>query len=247
MNPSRFEEIQTFYADAMFTRILERGSPSTLDRQRSAHEKIVGCCRDAAVIFLSMARRKNIPARSRVGFVAYLCAGLMIDHVVVEVWDGQEQRWRLFDPEMPMGLVKTVDSQVVDWLDLRPGIDFQTGAEAWIALRNERIKPDQYVVAPELHVPELRGAPYIAHNLVIDLAHMNKQEMLLWDSWGILVDFEGPIVPEEDMSFLDDISRLLSDQQVDPAEISELMVNERLHIPDVVIRAVPSKPGANPT
>lgn len=244
--PSRFPEIHTFYADAMFSHVLSRGAPATLDRQRSADDKTVGCCRDDTVLFLSMARHKNIPARARVGFAAYLREGWMIDHVVAEVWDGSEQRWRLIDPGMPASLVRKVNSQAVDWFDLRPDVDFQTGAEAWTALREKRVKPDHYVVAPELQVPDLRGAPYIAHNVVLDLAFMNKQEVLLWDSWGVLRDFETAEVPERHFPLLDEISRILLDRDVKPSAASALMAKSCLRIPEVVMRFDPNNPSQGP-
>lgn len=62
----RASEINTCYADAMFTRLLERGEPS-LARERPAPDRFVGCCRDATVLFLALARHKAIPARGQGG------------------------------------------------------------------------------------------------------------------------------------------------------------------------------------
>ena len=95
----RAGEINTRYADAMLTLLLERGEPA-LGRERRPPDRVVGCCRDATVLFLALARRKGIPARARVGFAAYFHPGWLIDHVVAEVWDAAAGRWRLVDPEM---------------------------------------------------------------------------------------------------------------------------------------------------
>ena len=46
-----------------------------------------------------------------------------------------------------------------------------------------------------------RGWPYLAHNVVHDLAALNKQEMLLWDSWGVLERF-GPAGPGDQVTDL---------------------------------------------
>jgi Transglutaminase-like superfamily len=66
----RAGEIDTRYADAMFALLLSRGEP-TLARKRLPPDRVVGCCRDATLLFVSLARRKGIPARMRVGFAAY--------------------------------------------------------------------------------------------------------------------------------------------------------------------------------
>ena len=95
----RAGEIDTRYADAMFALLLSRGEP-TLARKRLPPDRVVGCCRDATVLFLALARRKRIPARARVGFAAYFHPGWLINHVVAEVWDSAAGRWRLVDPEM---------------------------------------------------------------------------------------------------------------------------------------------------
>jgi transglutaminase-like putative cysteine protease len=42
-----------------------------LGESRSLSERLVGCCRDFTVLFLTMARELGIPARARVGFAAY--------------------------------------------------------------------------------------------------------------------------------------------------------------------------------
>ena len=92
----RMGEINTRYADAMFALLMGRGEPALM-RDRPAADRVVGCCRDATVLFLALARHKGIPARARVGFAAYIVPGWLIDHVVAEVWDDAKGRWRLID------------------------------------------------------------------------------------------------------------------------------------------------------
>ena len=58
----RMAEINTRYADAMLALILERGAP-VLGRERGPADRVVGCCRDATVLFLALVRHKGIPAR----------------------------------------------------------------------------------------------------------------------------------------------------------------------------------------
>jgi len=235
--PDRRDEIHTRYADAMLTRILARGQPS-LARERPPADRTVGCCRDATVLFLALARHKGIPARARVGFASYFMKNWMLDHVVAEVWDASQRRWRLVDAQMPKSVEWKKGNRVIDWLDLTPD-DFQTGPQAWAAARRGDVDPSRYVVSPSLDLPELKGWPYLAHNVIHDLAALNKQEMLLWDEWGMLVRFTRDGLPEADALEIDGISSLLQSQDVGPDVLRKLMSKDDLAIPEVVTRFDP--------
>jgi hypothetical protein len=50
----RMAEINTRYADAMFALLMDRGGPALM-RDRSAADRVVGCCRDVTVLFLAPA------------------------------------------------------------------------------------------------------------------------------------------------------------------------------------------------
>src|SRR5207244_2303822 len=127
----RASEINTCYADAMFTRLLERGEPA-LARPRPAPDRFVGCCRDATVLFLALARHKGIPARARVGVAAYILPGWpYLAHQVTHdlaalakaemlLWDG----WGMELGHGP-GPVPEADAAVLDEVSARtadPGI-----------------------------------------------------------------------------------------------------------------------------
>jgi Transglutaminase-like superfamily len=226
----RMPEIDTRYADAMFGLVLERGEP-TLARERQPPDRMVGCCRDATVFFLALARHKGIPARARVGFAAYFAPGWLIDHVVAEVWDEREARWRLVDPEMAAAWKPTVDGRPVDWLDLTAH-QFVTGPRAWQAARAGTSDPERHVVHPAVTEPITKGWPYLAHHVVHDLAALNKTEMLLWDYWGLQLGLgAGPVL---DAALLDEICAVTADQGTDPDVLAELGGREGLRIPPVV-------------
>jgi len=228
----RMSEINTRYADVMFERVLERGDPA-LGRSRPAAERVVGCCRDSTVLFLALARHKGIPARARVGFAAYFHPGWLIDHVVAEVWDGREGRWRLVDGEMDGNWRPEVNGQPVDWLDLTAD-QFVTGPHAWQAARAGRSDPERHVVSPDLDLPDTRGWPYIAHNAIHDLAALNKTEMLLWDSWGMQRGLESGPIPEDDAAVLDELCARTADPGTSPDVLAELGERDGLRVPPVV-------------
>ncbi len=197
----RLAEVDLRYAADMLARLHEL-NPAPLGGPRAPTERIVGCCRDFTLLFVSMARHHGIPARSRVGFAGYLAPGWYLDHVVAEVWDGR--RWRLIDPQFP--------ECEVDLMDV-PRDRFLVGADAWRACRSGAIEPDRFAVSPELTVPGTRGLTQVRHDLVQDLASLNKHEMILWDLWGGLSD--DPELSEEDVAAADELAASLQAPDAD--------------------------------
>lgn len=229
----RISEINTCYADAMLGLVLKYGEPS-LARERPPRERLVGCCRDATVFFLAMARHKGIPARARVGFAAYLAPGWLIDHEIAEVWDDSERRWRLVDPEMDAGWTPTVNGTAVDWLDVAPD-QFVTAPHAWQAARTGAADPDRHVVSPD--VPEPRGWWYMAHNVIHDLAALNKTETLLWDAWGMQLGLTpGQPLTDAQAEVIDQVCAATSGSPDDPRALAEAAAREELRVPAAVSR-----------
>jgi hypothetical protein len=228
----RIAEIDARYADVMLDLVLGRGAP-TLARDRPPRDRLVGCCRDATVFFLALARHKGVPARARVGFAAYFEPGWLIDHEVAEVWDEREGRWRLVDPEMDEAWTPDVNGRPVDWLDLAAD-QFVTGPRAWQAARAGTSDPERHVVAPDLHGPMTRGWPYIAHNAIHDLAALNKTEMLLWDAWGMQLRSGTGLVPAADAAVLDQVCAVTAEPCSDPSLLAELGSRDGLRVPLVV-------------
>lgn len=179
----RIEEINLRYAADMLTRLIalspiEPGSP------REARHRIVGCCRDWALLLVSLARHHGITARSRVGFANYFVKDWWLDHVVAEIWDEGEHRWRLVDAQLHEDHVNASTGDKVDPADIGRD-EFLPGLDAWKSVRGGELDAEQFVVDPEIPAPNLRGMPYLWHNVVQDLAALNKREMVLWDVWGI--------------------------------------------------------------
>jgi len=181
---ARNDEITLRYAADMWARLREL-DPAPPGAPRAPLQRIVGCCRDFTLLLVSMARHHGIPARARVGVASYLIPGWYIDHVVAEVRTADG--WRLVEAQMAPGFLDPVDDVEFDLLDV-PRDRFLTGPDAWIAARAGEIDPARLVVHPDLDVPFLRGIPYAWHSVVLDLAALNKHEMLQWDLWGAIDD-----------------------------------------------------------
>lgn len=245
VQPARFPEIHTVRAADLFKRILARGGSKGLDSERSADERTVGCCRDSSLLLVSILRHKGIPARLRIGHAAYFMEGFMLDHVVAEVWDDKESRWRLVDADVPGDWQRTVQGKTVDWNDVRPGVEFQTAPEAWVAARAGKVDPQMYIIAPQV---ELRGMPYILHNVVHDLAAMDKQELLLWDAWGLLLGMseKDQEISESRLHLIDDVAKMLLDRGVAAEKLQAYMATENFRVTDKVLRYDPNAPGQPP-
>jgi hypothetical protein len=236
--PGRLAEVDTRYADAMLERLVELGGPPTrrpAGRPRPAAQRLVGCCRDFTVLFVAMARRRGIAARARVGFAAYFEPGWLMDHVIAEVWEPAGSRWRMVEPEIGHGHVVGLDGSVLDVADV-PARLFLTGGQAWQQARAGHLDADSFVVAPDLPVPDTRGWPYLRHNLVHDLAALNKQEMLLWDDWGVLNDplAPGGLPDPGTLALLDGLAELLVEPDPAPAELRRWGAREGFAVPSRV-------------
>jgi Transglutaminase-like superfamily len=234
--PQRRAEINLRYADDMLARLHER-NPAGPGVERATTERIVGCCRDTTVLFVAMARHHGIPARARAGFATYLMAGWAVDHMIAEVWDAEQQRWRLVEPERDPGFTDATTGGALDLLDV-PRERFLVGADAWTACRSGAADPSRFVVAPDLDVPFLRGLPYLAHNLVLDLATLNKHEMILWDVWGSMDTADH--VEEGRAARLDALARTLRAPDVTVEQVRRAFEDDgEVRVPQVVLSVTP--------
>jgi Transglutaminase-like superfamily len=221
----RLAEIDSRYAETMLARLGELDD-RPLSEGRPPKKRLVGCCRDFTVLFLTMARAFGIPARARVGFATYFIPGFNLDHEVAEVWDAGDRRWRLVDAELDDDHIDPNDSARVDPHDV-PRDRFLVAGTAWQLCRAGEADPETFLVDPDLDIEMTRSWPYLRHNLIHDLAALNKVEMVLWDSWGLI---EQEHLAERDLELLDQVAKATA--SADP-DLSEL---RRLHDGEPVLR-----------
>jgi hypothetical protein len=170
----RHRELDTCYVLRMLDRIVELDD-RPLQESRPPEDRLVGCCRDFAVLFCSMARHKGIPARVRYGFSTCPEDGFNYLHVVTECWHAMERRWVLVDPELGEECLLAQES-VTDSCEVVEA-EFITGTSAWRALRDGKTDPQRFGRAPET---EPGGAGALARSSMQDVAALNKAELLLW-------------------------------------------------------------------
>jgi transglutaminase superfamily protein len=170
----RLEEINHRWIEPLLATDQRRnGTP--LATPREPVDRVVGCCRDYTLLTVSALRHKGIAARSRVGFSSYFGEGFHHDHVVVEYWNGE--RWVMVDAQLAPGPDWKFDTE-----DMPAGL-FKSAAEVWLGFRAGDLDEDDYGVDPSL---PFRGAWFIRNYVFLQLAHLQREELLLWDNWGAM-------------------------------------------------------------
>ncbi len=235
--PERLAEVDLRSARAMLDRLCARGTG--LGEAGSPDARVVGCCRDFAVLFLAIARHHQIPSRARVGFATYFLPGWLLDHVVVELFDAGVGRWRLIDPQIEDDFAPA-DGGRFDPLDV-PRDRFLTGPKAWLEARAGVREPDRFVVDPGLEIPGTRSWRHLRRNLLHDLSSLRKNEMLLWDAWGLM---DSPRSPRgEEPAVLDHLARLTADPLCPLENIADWAGRPGFAVPATVTSYSPAAEG----
>jgi hypothetical protein len=151
--------------------------PGPLDAPRDLALQVAGCCRDHTLFSVAVLRQHGVPARSRIGFAGYFEPWFHHDHVVVESWDGG--RWVRWDSELDP--TEHWGFDVTD-MPVGTGAPFESAAEVWRAIRSGAADPAAYGVDRSL--PELGGHAFVRESVLLELAHRQRDELLLWDLWG---------------------------------------------------------------
>ena len=174
-------DAETRYLDDVLQIITERND-APLTRRREVGDRFVGVCRDFALLHCSFLRHAGIPARLRSGFADYFGSnGFHGDHVVTEYWDN-ERGWLLADPMLTDPVA--ADTWKVDFDPMAvPRDRFLVAGKAWQAIRAGEADPTTFGLHPPQEGP-MFGEWFVAHDMRIDLAALNKVETLLWDTWG---------------------------------------------------------------
>lgn len=213
----RLPEINTRTMEEMLAALLAKDD-RPLTAARTYEERLVGCCRDFSLIACAILRHQGRPARLRYGFGSYFYPVYWGDHVVVETWTGS--RWQRFDPQ----LVGRRDWGC-DLLDM-PADALVTGGRAWQMCRQEGADPDHFGLGPDEKA--VRGWWFIRERLQLDVAALNKVELLCWDGIAGLSE-ENPA----DQVVLDEMARLSLNP--DSTELrARCATDERWQVPTTV-------------
>jgi len=162
--------------EAILARLVERG-PSDLTAPRPPESRAWCVCAGFARVAVAVFRSHGHPARCRVGFAAYFNPGHYEDHWVCEYWDGKA--WRFLDAQLDDDARREDAIRFAPW-DV-PRDQFLDASTAWRRMRAGDIDPMTLGLSPL----GLLGAWFVAGNVMLDAAALNKEEMLPWEKWSI--------------------------------------------------------------
>lgn len=206
LDPARLPDVDLRWLESILAAGLAV-SPAPLPG-RPHTGRVAGCCRDHTLLGVGLLREHGIPARSRIGFARYFVPGFAHDHVVVERWDGR--RWVRADPELDAAFGAAPPAgDPFDPSDMPTGLDgpFPTAAELWLAHRRDGFDLRAYGVAP--HLPQFAGPDFVRGYVFLELAHRRRDELLLWDVWGVELTALQDDDPTEAVALADEIADLL--------------------------------------
>ncbi len=213
----RLPEINTRTMQRMLAALLEKDD-RPLTAARAYETRLVGCCRDFSLLACAILRHQGQAARLRYGFASYFVPGYWVDHVIVEVWGGA--RWQRFDPQ-----VANKRDWGFDMLDI-PAEAFITGGRAWQLCRNEGADPDRFGLGPD--ETQVRGWWFVRTRLQLDVAALNKIELLCWDGIEGLREDRA-----DDQAVLDEMATLSLNPDSAPLRV-RCATDERWRMPSSV-------------
>ena len=162
--------------EAMLDRVHARDA-RPLAGERAPENRLFCVCTGFARVATAVLRMHGVPARCRVGFAAYFNPGFLEDHWVCEYWDGGG--WRLLDAQLAPEAVKELGVAFVP-CDV-PRDQFIDASTAWRRMRAGEVDPAKI----GLSVLGLTGAWFVVGNTMLDVAALNKEELLPWERWSI--------------------------------------------------------------
>jgi hypothetical protein len=177
LTPARAEAIHE-RDTARLLEIVRAVDDRPLEEARPPATRVGARCNGFSRLTVAFLRAAGVPARARCGFGAYFRPGWFEDHWVAEYWNAADARWQMVDAQLddtwrrmigfagdPFAITST---------------EFVTAGHAWQAWRRGDLDADRC----GLSAINEHGAFWIAGNLRLDLAALNKVEMLPWDVWG---------------------------------------------------------------
>lgn len=178
-------ELTTAQTDTIHERHSERlldvarsVDPRPVTESRPASARVGARCHAFSRMTVAFLRAAGVPARARCGFGAYFRPGWFEDHWVAEYWDADASAWTMVDAQLDETWIRQIGF-ASDPLAITPE-QFVTAGHAWKAWRRGELDAGRC----GLSATDEHGAHWIAGNLRLDLASLNKVEMLPWDVWG---------------------------------------------------------------
>lgn len=241
VTPEREKEQGLHGAEAMLA-VAMRLDAARIGEPRAPDRRVVVICRHFATMLCAFLRRKGVPARARCGFATYFDHGKHVDHWVCEYWNAGELRWIQVDAQLDE-FQRSALNVDFDPLDV-PHDRFLVAGDVWRQIHAGAIDPARCGIL------DMWGDWYVRGNLAIDVASLQKVELLPWEPFGIAKAPESTIPDTlELLALVDRVARLTAEG--DDASVRELLAlvetDDRLRPPAATIEAAQQADIAGPT
>lgn len=234
------DDAETRYVDDILALIAARDGRALTCRREWA-DRFIGICRDFTLLHVSFLRHAGIPARLRSGFADYFSQdGFCWDHVVTEYWD-DARGWLLADPQIADPARYRVDFDPMDV----PRDRFLVAGRAWQAIRAGEADASRFGL--DYDENPMVGSWFVAGDIRLDLAALNKVETLLWDIWGTGAGSEDEMT-DEIRALYDEAAAVTAGPDPDVAAVRALFAtNDGLRTPPTVLSLAPLRGPARVT
>ena len=156
-------------------RVIQTADSRPLSVPRPVASRMLGTCRDFAILLCSMLRHRGIPARVRCGFATYLGPNRYEDHWVCERWIADQNRWGVVDAQLD-AVQRGHLNVTFDTSDLPEG-RFLAAGQVWQMCRAGEADPT------DCGQQAATGLWFMRVNVVRDLLALAKTEISPWDGW----------------------------------------------------------------
>lgn len=160
-------------ADRLSQIVIRENDPPLSELPTS--DRLVGTCRDFALMLCAFLRQNRVAARVRCGFANYVGGEHYEDHWLCEYWDEGERRWIKVDAQLDEAHRQhlNIDFDPYDVPDFR----FIVAHRAWELIRTDAMEADWFGSG------EHRGLWFVRINTARDLMALCKHEKSPWDDW----------------------------------------------------------------
>lgn len=231
VTPEREKENGLHGTEAMLACAMTK-SPARIGEVRLPDKRVVGICRHFSTMMAAFLKQKGVPARARCGFATYFEPGKYVDHWVAEYWNAAESRWVQVDAQLD-SLQHRMTKADFDPLDV-PRDRFLVAGDVWLQHRMGQID------AANCGIADMWGDWYIRGNHALDIASLQKVELLPWEPFGIAKSPESKIGDTPELLAINDRTAELAAMGDNPsvAKLLQLaLAEERLRPPQVTIDA----------
>ena len=185
--------------------LIQRGSDE-ITLNRKPEERLIVACYHHSLLLASILRYQGKSVRLRGGFARYFEDEMKVrfGHVICEVWDDDEKKWKLIDP----------DRNYINMSAHR----FESPSEAWRNFRNSKSQSVKYISS----VGE--GAQAILHALLLDQAFVLANERSYWHTPEFLFtnDFVLDDLNRDQIKIINEIALLMDQPEFNLEKLQKL-------------------------